>query len=245
MTHPDHSTPRQQVGLHRVGVKVCGLRTPEHVRFACEAGAAAVGFVLAPSVREVTPELAAQLCSHARDGVLRVAVFRRLDVAPLTRVLEHLPITHVQADWVDEPIFDEALASAARPGTLPPVAFLPVFRDVPTLRIDLPNELVARPNPRLILLEGPDSGTGRQPDWQRLRRALDASPHPRVALAGGLNATNAASAIEFLRPAMLDVSSGVESSPGVKDEKLIERFIAVASSAFALATPAPSNRATP
>jgi phosphoribosylanthranilate isomerase len=244
--------------LSRIPVKVCGLREPQHVRLACEAGASAVGFVLAQSPRQVTPAHVADLCAHAAPGVYRVAVFRRLDDPQLpadsrntlASVLATTPITHVQADWADEPIFDDALegARSTRPATFPPVAFIPVFRDVPTLRVELPNELATSPAPRLILLEGPDSGTGKQPDWQRLRRALDASPHPRVMLAGGLHTANIAAAVQLLAPAMLDVSSGVESAPGHKDPAKITAFIAAAASAFAAhaaRTPSASPYPTP
>jgi len=225
----------------RAPVKVCGLSTSEHVRAACEAGAVAVGFVLTQSVRRVTPEQAAALCELVPAGVLRVGVFRRLEVGELATVLAQVPLTHVQADWIDEPVFDEAIAEAVwRAPAMRSVTFIPVFRDVPTLRIDLANEASTWPAARLILLEGPDSGTGRQPNWGRLARALDATPHPRVMLAGGLHAGNVAAAVRLLSPAMVDVSSGVESSPGVKDPVKIAEFSLAARAAMTSSAITPS-----
>jgi phosphoribosylanthranilate isomerase len=96
---------------------------------------------------------------------------------------------------------------------------LPVFRAT--------HPSVAETPPRL-LFEGPISGAGRVSDWERAR---ELARRTELVLAGGLDAANVASAIESVRPFGVDVSSGVESAPGIKDLEKIERFVRAARTA--------------
>lgn len=203
-----------------VNVKICGLTTPEMVRAACDAGASAVGFVLSPSVRQISPEMAHDLAEAAFHSVKRVAVFKGLTPADLIKVESLGGLTHIQADAEDE----ELVRRFA-----PSLGFIPVYRDVPLLRVQLGDECT-RP-PRLILIEGAISGIGMLPDWGRVARAAATIARPWM-LAGGLTPQNVSRAIQATGPTWVDVSSGVESAPGVKDAALIAQFIEEANKGF-------------
>jgi len=188
-----------------VFVKICGLTTPEGVAAAVKAGADAAGFVFSPSPREVTPAQARKLAAALPAGVRRVAVFRHPPPGWITRVLDEFPADWVQSDAADLPGVDLGGAEA-----------LPVFRS----GAPLPDLL-----PVLVLFEGPDSGTGRVADWAA---AAELAQRTRVILAGGLNPANLAEALATVQPWGVDVSSGVEASPGSKDPALVTAFVAAA-----------------
>jgi phosphoribosylanthranilate isomerase len=188
-----------------VFVKICGLTTPEGVAAAVKAGADAAGFVFSPSPREVTPAQARKLAAALPASVRRVAVFRHPPPGWITRVLDEFPADWVQSDAADLPGVDLGGAEA-----------LPVFRSGAPLPALLPD---------LLLFEGPDSGTGRVADWAA---AAELAQRTRVILAGGLNPANLAEALKTVRPWGVDVSSGVESSPGSKDPALVTAFVAAA-----------------
>lgn len=185
-------------------VKICGLTTEDAVAAAVEAGADAVGFVFAPSPREVTPERARELCAGVPRSVARVAVMRHPAPALVRRVLDVLEPDWLQTDAED---FD-AIELPAR------TAALPVYRN----RGSRPNQGVAR-----LLFEGSVSGSGQTADWDEAR----ALAHGReLILAGGLDPGNVTAAIQAVRPWGVDVSSGVERRRGEKDPVKIKEFVA-------------------
>jgi phosphoribosylanthranilate isomerase len=186
-----------------VFVKICGLTTPEGVAAAVKAGADAVGFVFSPSPREVTPAAARKLVAAVPRGVRRVAVFRHPPPGWIARVLRDFPADWVQSDAADLPGADLGGAEA-----------LPVFRS----GAPLPSLL-----PELLLFEGPDSGKGQVADWET---AAALARRTRVILAGGLKPGNVIDALRAVQPWGVDVSSGVESAPGVKDPVLVASFVA-------------------
>lgn len=191
----------------RIFVKICGLRTPEMVRWAVEAGADAVGFVLAESPRRVTTGEAAALAALVPPGILRVAVLRHPAPAEWQAVVEQ-----VRPDWIQTDAAD--LAGLPKP---PGVGILPVYRDVP----GLDSGPLARED--RALFEAAASGVGLSPDWDRARQLAGLT---RLVLAGGLDPGNVAEAIRRVRPWGVDVSSGVESARGIKDPARIRAFIA-------------------
>ncbi len=198
----------------RVGVKICGVTRADAIAAAADAGADAVGFVFAPSPRRLDPRDAAALAALVPRGVRRVAVFRDDVPAFATQLVEDLGLDEVQAD---------AAALLRFTGALGHAVAVPVFRDVPSLDGDVAAWERARGVPALALFEGARSGAGMTADRARAARLARRFP---LSLAGGLDATNVAEAIAAVRPAMVDVSSGVESSPGVKDPRLIRAFVA-------------------
>ncbi len=184
-------------------VKICGLTTSEAVRAAAEAGADAVGFVFAESVRRVKPAMAGRLAADLPPGVVKVAVMRHPSQADIDEVMDCLQPEFLQTDAED---YDRiTLVGTCRP--------LPVFR----AGRPFPERL-----PRLLLFEGPVSGSGEVADWEHARKlALET----RVVLAGGLTSGNVEAAMRAVRPYGVDVSSGVESEPGIKSARLIRNFI--------------------
>lgn len=187
----------------KVWIKICGLTTNEAVEAAVTAGADAIGFVFAPSKREVTPMQAAQLAKHAPKHVARVAVMQHPAQALLEEVWSVFRPDVLQTDIED---LDEL--------RLPPgLSAMPVIRPVHRLPEALP--------PR-VLFEGPVSGAGRTSDWHAAARL---SQTTQLVLAGGLDPMNVGAAIAAVRPFGVDVSSGVEAVPGIKDPIRIHEFV--------------------
>ena len=196
-------------------IKVCGMTDSRAVEAALAAGVDAIGFVFAPSVRNVTPELAARLAQPARGKVLCVAVTLHPDAGLLQEVFGVFRPDVLQTDAQD-------LASIALP---PGVKSWPVLRGASAGVLPASVES-AQP----VLFEGPRSGTGKVADWSAARLLASAR---RVILAGGLSPANVGEAIDAVRPFGVDVSSGVEESPGRKSPALIESFVSRARAAFA------------
>jgi len=187
-------------------VKVCGLTTTAAVEAALEAGVDALGFVFHEgSARNLEPARAASLAAPARGRALRVAVTRHPSQALIDLILAVFSPDVLQSDASD-------LAALELPELLPT---LPVLR-TGAVPVELPER---------CLYESAASGAGVRADWQEAR-AL--TPRTSLILAGGLDPGNVAAAIAAVQPAGVDVSSGVESAPGVKDVRLIQAFVAAA-----------------
>jgi phosphoribosylanthranilate isomerase len=195
-------------------IKICGMTTPDAIATALEAGVDALGFVFAPSPRQLTPEAAAQLSRPARGRVRCVAVTRHPQQAALDEVLRVFRPDVLQTDASD-------FGTLTLPATL---ERLPVVRAGATL----PEPLPAR-----LLFEGPESGTGKPSDWSAARRLAHRTG---LVLAGGLDAGNVAAAIAAVQPFGVDVSSGVEARPGIKSPLKIIQFAAAARAALALSS---------
>lgn len=207
-------------------VKICGLRRPEHIQAAAEAGARYVGLVFFPkSPRAVSIDEAALLSPHVPVGVASVGLFVNPDDALLDQVLGQVPLDIVQLHGTESP--DRVARVKALTG-------LPVMKAV---GLSGPDDLPALTDYGLVadmLLvdakppKGADlpGGNGLSFDWRLLvgRKWL----RPWM-LAGGLTPQNVAEAIRLTGAPAVDVSSGVETEPGVKDEGLIRAFVAAAS----------------
>lgn len=207
-------------------VKICGLTRPQDVAAAAEAGARYAGFVFFPrSPRNLLPADAAALAGNAPQTLARVGLFVDPSDAQLDAVLAQVPLDIVQLHGHETPA--RVAEVKARTG-------LPVMKAV---GIAGPADLDALWNyglaADLLLIDakpGPGAalpgGNGLAFDWRLLvgRRFLK----PWV-LAGGLTPANVAEAIRLTSAPAVDVSSGVEASPGVKDPDLMRRFVAAAS----------------
>ena len=187
-------------------VKVCGMTTEVAVRTAVEAGVDAVGFVFAPSKRRVTAQQAVSLAAAVPARIARIAVMLHPSQGLVDEVLSVFKPDVLQTDWQD-------LAGLRLPDEL---TLLPVLR----AGRDLPMHW-----PKRFLFEGPVSGTGETADWSR---AAEAARQGELILAGGLMPLNVSDAIRAVRPFGVDVSSGVESAPGVKDPQKIIEFVRAA-----------------
>jgi phosphoribosylanthranilate isomerase len=192
-------------------IKVCGLTDATAVATALEQQVDAIGFVFAPSPREVTIDQALRLAEPARGKALCVAVTLHPSSELVSHLLEAFEPDLLQIDLTD-------LAS------LPPIdpsRILPVVRQ---------QQAVPTTWPARVLFEGPRSGAGLTADWQQ---AAQLAAVTELVLAGGLSATNVAAAIREVRPFGVDVSSGVEMSPGRKSPQKIIEFVEAARSVSA------------
>jgi len=193
-----------------VKVKICGLTRPQDVDAAVAAGADAVGFVFTRSPREVAPNAAARLAARVPDGVLRVGLFLDPERADVTTVLETVPLDLLQFHGAEAPAFCAAFA-------------LPYLKAVSMLDAGVDEVVAAHDAAAGLLLDSHDpggaGGTGRAFDWRR--RVTTDRP---LWLAGGLVPDNVAEAVRTVRPYAVDVSSGVESAPGIKDPERILSF---------------------
>lgn len=198
--------------IHRTWIKMCGITRLEDALACAEAGADALGFVFAESPRRVRPEQAAAIIRKLPPTVLRFAVFVDESPAEIARVLGAVDIDRIQLHGFEEPMVQELA------GTRVVKAFR--ARDETVLR-----EIEEWAEP-FFVLDAWDrmraGGTGRPFDWELAKRAR---VHGRFLLAGGLTADNVGEAIREVRPYGVDVSSGIEVSPGIKDPERIRAFV--------------------
>lgn len=200
-------------------VKICGLQTPETVAAAVEAGADAIGFVFAPgSPRTISAEMAAELGHGVPAGVETVGVFRNQSIDDVVAIARRAAVTTVQLHG------DESLADMAR-------LHEDGFRTLRAFSANAYNALTGAEKltwaSERILLDAVEPGAGVTFDATVL---ADGAPGGFWLLAGGLNPGNVSALTAALHPSGVDVSSGVESSRGVKDVKLIRAFVEAARS---------------
>ena len=200
-------------------MKICGItRVPDAVH-AAEQGATAIGFVLwARSPRAITVERAAEIAAELPPHVMRVGVFVNEPVESIRSIAERAHLTAIQLHGDEPPDYAAALD-------------WPVFRAVSMADLNYATE--AWTSETALLVDNIDpvrrGGTGAVIDWSQ---AAAVAQTRRVVLAGGLTVDNVASAIRAVRPFGVDVSSGVEAAPGVKDSQKVTEFIANAREAF-------------
>ncbi|HRX36810.1 MAG TPA: phosphoribosylanthranilate isomerase [Aestuariivirga sp.] len=212
-----------------VEVKICGLSTPESVAAAIEAGADFVGFVFFPkSPRNVSIDQAALLAPLARGRARIVALVVDADDALLQQITSVVDPDFIQAHGSETP---ERVADIERFTGKPVIKAIKV-RDA----ADVASAAAYSDVASLILYDAkaPETlgnalpgGNGHAFDWA----LLDGKKRPAFMLAGGLTPDNVADAIRDTGAPMVDVSSGVESAPGIKDIGLIRKFIEAAKSA--------------
>jgi phosphoribosylanthranilate isomerase len=198
-------------------VKICGITTEEDALLATAMGADAVGFVFAPSRRQITAQDARDIRRRLPPEIATIGVFKDESKERVVDYYARIGLAGVQIHgyaapsdvrWIRErvPFLMRAYGAGdpalARAGDDP---------------IDA------------VLVDSPSPGSGKVFDWTL---AEGAPAGVRLVLAGGLNATNVADAIEKVRPWGVDVSTGVEASPGVKDERKLRRFVTAARAGF-------------
>ncbi|HZW07168.1 MAG TPA: phosphoribosylanthranilate isomerase [Phycisphaerales bacterium] len=194
--------------MPRTRVKICGINDYVGLDAAVEHGADAVGFVFAESPRQIDAVDAYRMIRYMPVWVSPIAVFNRPTDAELYEACQETGILCVQ--------LDRGSIGVAKDHDR---VVIPVFRLGASLENLLPhfNELTC-----VRLVEGMKSGAGETVDWSVAAQL--ASTRPTI-LAGGLTPDNVALAIRTVRPYGVDVSSGVESSPGKKDPIKIRDFL--------------------
>ena len=196
----------------RVRVKICGVRTEEIAQVAADAGADAIGFVLvAASPRSIDAPLARAIADTLPPWVAPVAVVADM---PGAAIVDAWPSGWVQLHGHEHDVAGE-LANRAVIKVLTAASI-----------VDGADELLRwddHPGARALLVDAPRAGSGEAFDLAPLARIRDRLRKPLI-LAGGLTARNVGDAIRAVRPWAVDVSSGVESSRGVKDVGAIRDF---------------------
>ena len=205
-----------------IRVKICGLRTLADVAAVAQAGAAYCGFVFyAASPRCLTPDAARVLALSAPIGLCKVALVVDAEDAVLDRIVETVPLDMLQLHGHESP--ERVVEVRARYG-LPVMKVIGVADEGDLLRImdyaGVADQLMIDAKPARGALPG---GNGLAFDWRLMagRRWL----RPWM-LAGGLTAANVADAVRLTGARQVDLSSGVESAPGVKDHAKISAFMA-------------------
>ncbi|MFP4356397.1 MAG: phosphoribosylanthranilate isomerase [Phycisphaerae bacterium] len=212
--------------MQRVRVKIEGLRDAKTAMKIAQMGADAIGMVFADSPRWVSPEQARAICDNLPPWVATVGVFVDDDAATINRVIERTRIGYVQLHGDEDP---GIVARIDRP-------CIKAFRIRDEGWLDeIRDWLIAcdgRSNLSAILLDAfsakAHGGTGKQFNWEMVADARAAGALGGIGpiiLAGGLDPHCVGRAIDAVQPWAVDVASGVESSPGVKDLKKVEAFI--------------------
>ncbi|MGV3770216.1 MAG: phosphoribosylanthranilate isomerase [Sphingobium phenoxybenzoativorans] len=205
--------------MSRIAIKICGLSTPETVEAALKGGASHVGFVhFAKSPRHLEIDRLAALARRAPDHVGRVAVLVQPDDALLAAIAPHVDIVQLHGDETPE----RAAAIRARFGRT-------LWKAIPVkTRADLAAGSAYAGAVDMLLYDaktpkGADlpGGMGLRFDWDLLAGFRPPAPW---GLSGGLDADNVAEAIRITGAPLVDVSSGVESAPGIKDVDKIAAF---------------------
>jgi phosphoribosylanthranilate isomerase len=210
-----------------VFVKICGITSEEDALLAVAMGADAVGFIFAPSSRQIAPQKAADIAKRLPTEIVTVGVFRHETRQRIVDIVHHAGLraaqlhgheTATDSRWVRArvPLVIKAFASGD-----------PGLDDADDYGADA------------ILIDSAVPGSGQVFDWSL---AEGAPSNRKVILAGGLTPDNVADAVRRVRPWGVDVSTGVEASPGRKDARKLRAFIQTARLAEPLAaTPPPTE----
>ncbi|MEQ9617292.1 MAG: phosphoribosylanthranilate isomerase [Phycisphaerales bacterium] len=202
--------------MARTRIKICGITREEDAFAACEAGADALGFVFAKqSKRFVDPNRAWDIACAIPPFVSRVGLTVDLSPDAYDTIRESFPFDLGQLHGSE----DVLTAQACGPDVIKAIRFDASSIAQEIERWNAVHEIDA------LLIDGSSGGEGTAFDWAALKPHMAACHHP-VIIAGGLTHENVGEAIRTLRPFAVDVSSGVESAPGVKDAGLMEKFCA-------------------
>jgi phosphoribosylanthranilate isomerase len=191
-------------------IKICGITNEEDALAAVALGADAVGFVFAPSSRQIAPSLAGDIAKRLPREIVTVGVFRNESAQRLVEIVNGIGLhaaqlhgseTAGETRWIRQRVGAVIKAfPAGHPG----------IRDFAEFGADV------------LMVDGPSPGSGRMFDWRLLEGVVDPT---KLMLSGGLNPDNITNAIRYVRPFGVDVSSGVEVSPGRKDFNKLKDFI--------------------
>jgi phosphoribosylanthranilate isomerase len=194
-------------------VKICGVTTEADALLAAGLGASAVGFIFAPSPRQMSPSAVADIVKRLPHETVTVGVFR--DEAPqrVVDIANQIGLRAVQLHGM-ESINDTRWIADRTSWTMK--AFAAGHRNIERF-----NEYGAQ----TLLIDGASPGTGELFDWRLAEGVVDPR---RLIVSGGLRPENVGAAIAHLHPFGVDVASGVEASPGIKDPGKMREFIAAA-----------------
>lgn len=194
-------------------IKICGITNEDDALLSVALGADALGFVFAPSPRQVTMQKVFDITRRLPPGILTVGVFRDEHPRRVVEMVHEAGLKGAQLHGHETP---EDVAAVSR-------SVRWVIKAVAAGSVDARNAHSFATD--IVLLDAPHPGSGKVFDWSL---AGEIASGPRILLAGGLTSANVSDAITQVRPWGVDVSSGVESDPGKKDARLLRAFIAAA-----------------
>lgn len=192
-------------------IKICGIKTVEAANAAAQAGTDFIGFVFAPSKRQITPDAAAQIARTLPKHVKKVGVFVNETAENMIETAERVGLDVIQ-------LHGDESASVVEQLPYQVIKAFPVDRNKLTNIQDYPCDYYLLDSP----IGGNRGGNGTTFDWD-LANDLTID-RKKVILAGGLTPENIQTAIERIQPAVVDISSGVETN-GEKDFNKMQQFI--------------------
>jgi phosphoribosylanthranilate isomerase len=202
-------------------VKICGVTLPDDAARIAASGADFIGFNFWPkSKRYVAPERAPMLCGVARSaGATKlVGVFVDPEVDEILEITSVVDLDVIQLHGDESPDLVKRISLAV---------YRPVWKAVPVAsRRDIEHLDVW--GAEAVLLDAPTpgrGGAGAKFDWTLAREARERFPQLNIVLAGGLNPDNVAEAVRTVEPWAVDVASGVEAGPGIKDATKLDAFL--------------------
>ena len=198
-------------------VKICGITNEEDALLSVAMGATALGFVFAPSKRQITPGRAADIVKRLPSGVITVGVFRDHDAKSVARIVREVGLRGAQLHGRETA--SEVDTITAEVGWVMK-AVVAGSRDA---------ETCDRYRTDLILVDSAQPGSGESYDWSIF---ASMPKGVRYVVSGGLTPQNVQEAISLTAPYGVDVSSGVEREPGRKDATKVRRFVQNAQRAF-------------
>ncbi len=204
----------------RVEVKFCGLTRESDARAAAELGASYVGVIFAGGPRNLDPALARDVLDSAGSGVDRVGVFGRATPQTIARIVDEVQLDIIQLHG-DPTVSDVLAVTAATRARI-----WAVVRVGGSLALSALADLWEAADALVLDSKSKEAlgGTGVAFEWD----AVEGAPRPparRLVVAGGLTPSNVGQAIDTLSPNVVDVSSGVEISPGIKDHSRMAEFM--------------------
>lgn len=191
-------------------VKICGITNEDDALLAVAMGADAVGFIFAPSPRQVAASQVYDITRRLPPEILTVGVFRDEHPARVIDTINRAGLKAAQLHGHETPGMVAEVCEQIRWVIKVVVAGSPDARRAADFGTDL------------VMVEGPNPGSGKVFDWSLMDEVAEG---PRLILAGGLNPDNVGEAVRAVRPWGVDVASGVEKTPGRKDALKVKAFV--------------------
>ncbi|NLK52616.1 MAG: phosphoribosylanthranilate isomerase [Syntrophomonadaceae bacterium] len=200
-----------------VWIKICGLTRWEDAKLAVEYGADALGFIFCPSPRRVSPQEARVICQKLPKGVARVGVFQDQTQEEVQAIAVFCQLDYLQLHGQEDADYCQFFAPRA----------------IKAVRVAGPEDLeqIEQWGTKMVLLDtytpGKAGGTGQVFPWAWLKDnpSKGRASGLKIILAGGLNPYNVREALAQVQPFGVDVASGVESAPGLKDRFKVKAFM--------------------
>ena len=191
-------------------VKICGITNEEDALLSVAMGATALGFIFAPSKRQVTAGKVADIVKRLPAGVLTIGVFRDHDPKTVVRIVREAGLRGAQLHGRETVSMVDEITAEVGWVMKAVVAGSPEAEQSDRYRTDM------------VLFDSPSPGSGETYDWNLLTTVPKGV---RCVMSGGLTPENVADAIAMVRPYGVDVCSGVEREPGRKDASKVRRFV--------------------